>query len=207
LSVTRKAFRSRIVIARGCHIKRDLAACHTVCPWPLNPHQPISRKALSLSFSSILSRQSTLLPFFCPTKPQIYSIPPLTLQPQTVQPASQVAETLFRRAYICSVIDQVEVDDAEIRIVGRKSVSRTAGDGRGALRPECPALLVSGAPDTIRTCGLRLRRATLYPAELRVLIAYAVLTRISRMSEPQRAALASHCSTILFLPHFSHQPA
>jgi hypothetical protein len=40
-----------------------------------------------------------------------------------------------------------------------------------------------------------------------VLTAYAVLTRISRMSGPQRAALASHCSTILFLPHFSHQPA
>src|SRR5213080_4132697 len=31
-----------------------------------------------------------------------------------------------------------------------------------------------GAPDRIRTCGLRLRRATLYPAELRVLTAYAV---------------------------------
>jgi hypothetical protein len=29
-----------------------------------------------------------------------------------------------------------------------------------------------GAPDTIRTCGLCLRRATLYPAELRVLIRY-----------------------------------
>lgn len=28
--------------------------------------------------------------------------------------------------------------------------------------------LLGGAPDTIRTCGLRLRRATLYPAELRV---------------------------------------
>ena len=27
--------------------------------------------------------------------------------------------------------------------------------------------LVSGAPDRIRTCGLRLRRPTLYPAELR----------------------------------------
>src|SRR5439155_22332410 len=60
----------------------------------------------------------------------------------------------------------------------------------------------NGAPDTIRTCGLRLRRATLYPAELRVLTAYAVLTRVLRMSEPQRASLASHCSTILFLPHF-----
>lgn len=35
---------------------------------------------------------------------------------------------------------------------------------------EKPAQLIemSGAPDTIRTCGLRLRRAALYPAELRV---------------------------------------
>jgi hypothetical protein len=32
---------------------------------------------------------------------------------------------------------------------------------------------MSGAPDTIRTCGLRLRRATLYPAELRVRSDYA----------------------------------
>ena len=31
-------------------------------------------------------------------------------------------ETPFRRAYIRSVIDQVEVDDAEIRIWGRKGV-------------------------------------------------------------------------------------
>ena len=28
----------------------------------------------------------------------------------------------------------------------------------------------SGAPDTIRTCGLYLRRVALYPAELRVLL-------------------------------------
>ncbi len=34
-----------------------------------------------------------------------------------------------------------------------------------------------GAPDTIRTCGLHLRRVALYPAELRVHYAYAVLTR------------------------------
>src|SRR4051812_33676521 len=40
-----------------------------------------------------------------------------------------------------------------------------------------------GAPDTIRTCGLRLRRATLYPAELRVPTAYAVLTRNPSESE------------------------
>jgi hypothetical protein len=31
----------------------------------------------------------------------------------------------------------------------------------------CVVLYVNGAPDTIRTCDLCLRRATLYPAELR----------------------------------------
>ena len=31
-------------------------------------------------------------------------------------------ETSFRRAYLRAVIDQVEVDDTEIRIIGRKSV-------------------------------------------------------------------------------------
>ena len=31
-------------------------------------------------------------------------------------------DTPFRRAYIRSVIDQVEVDDAEIRIIGRRTV-------------------------------------------------------------------------------------
>ena len=39
------------------------------------------------------------------------------------------------------------------------------------LKPHAPArpsLYRSGAPDTIRTCDLCLRRATLYPAELRV---------------------------------------
>ncbi len=44
--------------------------------------------------------------------------------------------------------------------------------------------LAAGAPDRIRTCDLRLRRATLYPAELRVLSAYAMLTRKKLRCEP-----------------------
>ncbi len=36
------------------------------------------------------------------------------------------------------------------------------------LRRESSCSEMAGAPDTIRTCGLCLRRATLYPAELRV---------------------------------------
>jgi len=62
----------------------------------------------------------------------------------------------------------------------------------------------NGAPDTIRTCGLPSEGDALIPAELRVLTAYAALTRISRMSEPQRAVLASHAvqysSSSLFAP-------
>jgi hypothetical protein len=77
-------------------------------------------------------------------------------------------ETPFRRAYIRAVVDQVEVNDNEIRIIGRRTVLERLVMGGGAFRPECPVLFGSGAPDTIRTCGLRLRRATLYPAELRV---------------------------------------
>ena len=42
-----------------------------------------------------------------------------------------------------------------------------------------------GAPGWIRTSGLRLRRATLYPAELRVLSAYAALTREILRCEPK----------------------
>src|ERR1700722_1031749 len=37
-----------------------------------------------------------------------------------------------------------------------------------AHMPARPSLQQIGAPDTIRTCDLCLRRATLYPAELRV---------------------------------------
>jgi site-specific DNA recombinase len=41
-------------------------------------------------------------------------------------------ETPFRRAYIRSVIDQVEVDDVEIRIIGRRSVLERLVMGGGA---------------------------------------------------------------------------
>jgi hypothetical protein len=117
----------------------------------------------------------------------------------------------YRQDHLRAVAQRVGVvSPSEIRILGTKTeLLRTlvAAAGVETAAAGVRSLYRNGAPDTIRTCGLRLRRATLYPAELRVLTAYAVLTRISRMSGPQRAALASHCSTILFLPHFSHEPA
>jgi hypothetical protein len=60
-------------------------------------------------------------------------------------------DTPFRRAYIRSVIDQVEVDDTEIRIVGRRQVLERLMTGGGHLRPECPVLSGSGAPEEMRT--------------------------------------------------------
>ena len=74
----------------------------------------------------------------------------------------------FRRAYIRALIDRVEVDDTEIRIHGRKTCSNALSWAEEHHPQECPVLFASGAPDRIRTCDLCLRRAALYPAELRV---------------------------------------
>jgi site-specific DNA recombinase len=50
-------------------------------------------------------------------------------------------ETPFRRAYIRSVIDQVEVDDSEIRIRGRKTVLERLVMGGGAAPAAVPSFV------------------------------------------------------------------
>ena len=45
-------------------------------------------------------------------------------------------DTPFRHAYIRSVIDQVEVDDDEIRIWGREGVLERLVVARGGIGPE-----------------------------------------------------------------------
>ena len=50
-------------------------------------------------------------------------------------------ETPFRRAYIRSVIDQVEVDDEEIRIMGRKTVLERLVMGGGAAPAGVPSFV------------------------------------------------------------------
>jgi site-specific DNA recombinase len=50
-------------------------------------------------------------------------------------------ETPFRRAYIRSVIDQVEVDDTEIRIIGRKTVLERLVMGGGASPAGVPSFV------------------------------------------------------------------
>jgi site-specific DNA recombinase len=50
-------------------------------------------------------------------------------------------ETPFRRAYIRSVIDQVEVDDTEIRIIGRRTVLERLVMGGGATPAGVPSFV------------------------------------------------------------------
>jgi len=50
-------------------------------------------------------------------------------------------DTPFRRAYIRSVIDQVEVDDDEIRIIGRKTVLERLVMGSGAALAGVPSFV------------------------------------------------------------------
>ncbi|MET4276840.1 hypothetical protein ABIB68_000837 [Bradyrhizobium sp. F1.2.2] len=53
----------------------------------------------------------------------------------------QLLDTPFRRAYIRSVIDQVEVDDAEIRIIGRRTVLERLVMGGGAAPAGVPSFV------------------------------------------------------------------
>jgi site-specific DNA recombinase len=47
----------------------------------------------------------------------------------------------LRRAYLCAVIDQVEVDDAEIRIIGRKTVLERLAMGGGSTPSGVPSFV------------------------------------------------------------------
>lgn len=50
-------------------------------------------------------------------------------------------DTAFRRAYLRAVIDNVEVDDTEIRIHGRKTVLERLVMGGGAAPAGVPSLV------------------------------------------------------------------
>ena len=68
-------------------------------------------------------------------------------------------------------LNSVVVEPNEITISGPKVV--LAQHVTSEISVRFPLLLRSGAPDTIRTCGLHLRRVALYPAELRVHLNFA----------------------------------
>lgn len=51
------------------------------------------------------------------------------------------SDTSFRRAYIRSAIDEVEVDDAEIRIHGRRAVLERLVMGGGATPAGVPSFV------------------------------------------------------------------
>ncbi len=77
----------------------------------------------------------------------------------------------YRRDHLRALAQRIEVDAKEVRIMGRKPCCFARSSLRQTQKRRvlaCPVQYRSGAPDTIRTCDLCLRRATLYPAELRV---------------------------------------
>lgn len=74
----------------------------------------------------------------------------------------------------------------------------SAYPARKRRRPASPAFLASGAPDTIRTYDLPLRRGTLYPTELRGLkLALHVLYTTSMCAPPlyNAPAIGPHLRT------------
>jgi site-specific DNA recombinase len=68
----------------------------------------------------------------------------------------------YRRDHLRALAQRVEVDQKKLRIMGSKSVllrTLVATSSAKRLVLACPVLYRSGAPDTIRTCDLGLRRA------------------------------------------------
>ena len=75
----------------------------------------------------------------------------------------------FRGNWLHLFVDQVVVGPDKIVVRGSKRALFSIIEGGTNLSaPRCPALPENGAPDEIRTHDLCLRRAALYPAELRV---------------------------------------
>ena len=72
----------------------------------------------------------------------------------------------FRKAYLQSLIEVVEVDDHRIRIKGSKDVLERAVLA-GQAAESGSQMSTRWRARQIRTCDLCLRRAALYPAELR----------------------------------------
>ncbi|WP_249792848.1 hypothetical protein [Bradyrhizobium sp. BRP22] len=60
---------------------------------------------------------------------------------EAMRTSIMTGETPFRRAYIRSVVDQVEVDDTEIRIVGRRTVLERLVMGGGAAPAGVPSFV------------------------------------------------------------------
>ena len=89
----------------------------------------------------------------------------------TGRPSSKKRETGRRGSP--STCDSVVTDGSS-----RGFVNRGAGPEGQSVQD-----LVAGAPDTIRTCDLCLRRATLYPAELRV--QRVSFSRLARGRQPR----------------------
>ena len=82
--------------------------------------------------------------------------PAIEIHPIVVERFGQImremtGEVQFRKTYLGSIVDRVEVDDREIRIVGRKDVMEQAvlANGRARCR-RFAVLFANGAPDRMK---------------------------------------------------------
>ena len=75
-----------------------------------------------------------------------------------------------RKAYLRAVISEIRAVDNKSALSALKPHFRPSSLAKMAAMQMLVVLFVNGAPDWIRTNDLCLRRATLYPAELRVLV-------------------------------------
>ena len=81
----------------------------------------------------------------------------------------KLEDPAFAKRYLQLLVDDIVVTDCQATIRGDKAKLASAINAyeKRALPKKCPVSCVFGAPETIRTSDPCLRRAVLYPAELR----------------------------------------
>ena len=81
------------------------------------------------------------------TRPTI-DISPIAIQrfAEAMRVRLTTGEVPFRKAYIRSIVDRIEVDDTQVRIIGRKDVLEQAVVSGGATPPAVHSFCTGGVP-------------------------------------------------------------
>jgi site-specific DNA recombinase len=90
---------------------------------------------------------------------------------RTIRENFSTGSVPFRKAYLRSPIDVIEVADHQIHIKGNKELLEKAVLASQNAQPWCSQASLSGAPERIRTSDPQIRSLVLYPAELRARVA------------------------------------
>ena len=110
---------------------------------------------------------------------------------RTIRENFSTGSVPFRKAYLRSLIDVIEVDDHQIRIKGNKELLEKAVLASQNAQPWCSQASLSGAPERRRW---RPKEVSVSPAELALPTACLIPPRYPSRQQVQRASHSQRSS-------------